>query len=417
MGSMLLLLLLAGPAAAACVTGKCHAGLRSRPHPHEPVAAGDCLDCHQRQPGVSHPAPKGKTSFRLAAAGADLCYQCHDHFSGGPTVHEPVAEGDCLACHDVHGGTRPALMRVGEDGQPVCFSCHDPEPFAGKYSHGPAAAGACDRCHEPHAAANRQLLRRPARELCLGCHEELATGLGRAANVHQPLEKQSCQACHAVHSSAYPRLLTAAGPKLCFGCHQEVAADYRKAKTRHAALYQGDRCGNCHRPHYADQPALLAAAEEEVCLRCHGRDDHRRSRPLANIAREIKDKKFLHGPLKEGRCSACHRPHGSDNFRLLNGSYPASFYAPYRPGTYAFCLSCHEENLLRFPDTTIYTRFRNGNRNLHYVHVADPRKGRSCRACHRPHASDGPRLIDENGARFGDWRIPIRFVPTPTGGS
>ena len=27
------------------------------------------------------------------------------------------------------------------------------------------------------------------------------------------------------------------------------------------------------------------------------------------------------------------------------------------------------------PDTTLYTKFRNGNRNLHFVHVANDRKG------------------------------------------
>ncbi len=406
----------AAAAASSCVTAKCHPGLADRPHAHEPVAAGDCGECHRQRPQVAHPAPRGQASFELVTAGAALCYQCHDRFSGG-TMHEPVAAGDCLECHDVHGSDSRGMMKKGDDGQPVCFSCHDDEPFAGKYGHGPAASGACGSCHEPHVAANPKLLRRSGNSLCLGCHEDLAAGLNRARNVHQPLVKESCQACHAVHSSSHPHLLTDEGPRLCFRCHQDVATAYRKAKTRHPALYQGDRCGSCHRPHYADHEALLPAAEKDVCLRCHGRDDHRRSQPLRNVAREIKGKQHLHGPLREGRCSACHQPHGSDHFRLLNGSYPATFYAPYKPGTYAFCLACHEENLLRFPDTTIYTQFRQGNRNLHYVHVANPRKGRSCRACHQAHASNGPRLIDENGARFGDWQIPIRFVVTPNGGS
>jgi predicted CXXCH cytochrome family protein len=196
-----------------------------------------------------------------------------------------------------------------------------------------------------------------------------------------------------------------------------VGKEYKKAKEKHLALYKDERCGNCHAVHFSSQPELLLEKEMDLCLSCHGKDDTRKSKPLKNIKTEIEGKKCLHGPLAEGSCSACHQPHGSDYFRLLNGSYPVSFYAPYRQGTYAFCLSCHEPNLLRFPDTTIYTAFRNGKQNLHYLHVANRRKGRSCRACHQPHASNGVKLVNEEGAAFGDWKIALRLVLTPTGGS
>jgi predicted CXXCH cytochrome family protein len=73
--------------------------------------------------------------------------------------------------------------------------------------------------------------------------------------------------------------------------------------------------------------------------------------------------------------------------------------------------------MLRFAETTIYTKFRNGNRNLHYVHVVNSRKGRSCRMCHQPHASNGVKLIDKEVQKFGEWEIPVNFAITPTGGS
>jgi predicted CXXCH cytochrome family protein len=399
---------------ADCVTTQCHAGISGFTHPHEPVAEGDCLACH-RQIVEQHPLGKGK-SFTLVATGAALCRQCHDAFSG-QGVHEPVAEGDCLACHQPHGSNAKGLLVADGDQLVICLDCHDGDAFEQKYVHGPAASGSCTGCHDPHQSVNKVLLTKDSKSLCFECHAELAAGLQQAGSIHQPLEKQPCSACHEVHGGPYPHLLIADGPALCFKCHEEVGNRYKKAKTKHDALYTADRCGNCHRPHYAAKDGLLAEDEQHICLRCHGKNDTRRSHPLRNMRTELQDKKYLHGPLVDGQCSACHEPHGSDYFRLLNHNYPATFYAPYRPGTYAFCLSCHEENLLRFPDTSIYTRFRDGKRNLHYLHVSNTRKGRSCRACHQPHAGNGPKLINEKGAPFGNWNIPLRLVLTPTGGS
>ncbi len=126
---------------------------------------------------------------------------------------------------------------------------------------------------------------------------------------------------------------------------------------------------------------------------------------------------MLHGPLQQQECSPCHDPHGSDSMRMLKGAYPESFYHPYASGSYDFCLSCHDKNLLRFADTSIYTEFRNGKQNLHYVHVSDKYKGRTCRACHEPHGANLEKMVSEDGASFGDWNIPTRFTKTTTGGS
>ena len=90
---------------------------------------------------------------------------------------------------------------------------------------------------------------------------------------------------------------------------------------------------------------------------------------------------------------------------------------PYRDGLYDACLKCHEKNLLRFAETTIYTKFRNGSRNLHFVHVSNKSKGRSCRLCHEPHSSNGEKLISVDGKTFGSWKIPLNFKINPTGGT
>jgi predicted CXXCH cytochrome family protein len=181
-------------------------------------------------------------------------------------------------------------------------------------------------------------------------------------------------------------------------------------------MLQPGSCGKCHAAHTSKAKRLLPTGEKELCLGCHG-VDNLGVPPLKNIKTELEGKKYLHGPLKNGKCTGCHDPHGSGNFRLLTGPYPETLYAPYKDGIYDFCLKCHNKSLLRFAESTIYTNFRNGKRNLHYVHVVNSRKGRTCRICHAPHAGNGEKLIHTDGLRFGEWNIPLNFKSTATGGS
>ena len=166
------------------------------------------------------------------------------------------------------------------------------------------------------------------------------------------------------------------------------------------------------RPTIPKARALLPTDEKSTCLGCHGKDDLGKP-ALKNIQKEITGKKYVHGPIQKGECKACHDPHGSNFFRHPPGTIPLGVYVPYKAGLYDACLNCHEKNLLRFADTTLYTKFRNGSRNLHFVHVANGRKGRTCRVCHEPHASDGEKLIRKEGLKFGDWKIRYQLPGEP----
>jgi predicted CXXCH cytochrome family protein len=252
--------------------------------------------------------------------------------------------------------------------------------------------------------------------MCLACHTDFAKAMKEAVFVHPPVKDDPCTACHDPHGTPVAGILKKKMPDLCTGCHDDIGKKVAKVKVPHKPLQHEAGCVNCHSAHFAQSKGLLPADEQTVCLGCHGKDDLGTPR-LKNIRKDLAGKKHLHGPLGKGECKGCHDPHGSDSFRMLRGSYPADLYASYKDGIYGACLGCHEKNLLRYPDTTIYTAFRNGNQNLHYIHVVNSRKGRTCRLCHEPHASNGEKLISKEGTKFGDWKIPVNFSITPTGGS
>lgn len=404
------------PSAAAdsCVTASCHQAIGGLKNLHQPVKDGDCSSCHQ-QKAKEHPVKGGK-SFELAAKGAALCNQCHDPKGKKKVVHAPVKDGDCTACHKPHGAAGRYLLDVGEDRTELCLGCHDGAPFKQKYMHGPTAVGECTKCHDPHEADGKALLDKPVRDLCLKCHADFGKILKESPFGHPPVKEGPCTACHDPHGAQVVSILKNRMPDLCVGCHVRIGKQLAEVKVPHKPVLQKGSCANCHSAHYSKARGLLSADQMSVCLGCHG-VDNLGTPPLSNIKKQLAGKKYLHGPILKGDCKGCHDPHGSDFFRMLRGNYPADLYMPYREGAYDFCLRCHNKNLLSVGDATTATGFRNGSRNLHVVHVANKLKGRTCRVCHEPHASDGEKLISKEGTKFGTWKIPLNFKITPTGGS
>ena len=343
---------------------------------------------------------------------------CHDDLINRPVVHEPAVE-DCLNCHQGEASGHPRAegdefsIPAGADG---CFECH--EKFNElPYQHGPAASGACTSCHDPHGSANRSLLKAGLQDLCLDCHGDFAESLNSARFVHSAVRELECDACHLPHASEHPALLKDDTTMICFDCHDEIADKYRRSRNRHEAMYAEKKCANCHFSHFSAHRSLLVKEGAALCLDCHGDDKSDASRGTRNIALELKGKKNIHGPVAEGNCVDCHDPHGNNYAALLRAPYPGTFYAPFKEDTYDFCFQCHDRELLAPGRESRETGFRNGDDNLHRVHVVRERKGRTCRACHATHASNGAKLINPEGIPFGDWQVPVRFEATETGGS
>jgi predicted CXXCH cytochrome family protein len=139
---------------------------------------------------------------------------------------------------------------------------------------------------------------------------------------------------------------------------------------------------------------------------------------LTNYKKFLEENPVVHKPIAAKDCSACHRTHGGDNYRLLVANYPPEFYVPYARANYALCYGCHNDKVVTVEQTTTLTNFRDGSKNLHYVHVHKEDRGRTCRACHDVHAAKQDHRM-RDGVPFGStgWVLKINFSKTPTGGS
>jgi predicted CXXCH cytochrome family protein len=398
---------------ASCADGECHTGIGEVPHVHWPdfTEPGECEACHEFEEDLHE--------FTLAEP-PDLCTDCHEEIGeliqSGATVHDPAE--DCTDCHDPHGGEVEALLvgvRDDDDLKPLCFECHDEDLIEGEYTHGPAEQGECNLCHDPHASSAPSLLLGEGIELCGDCHEEIAESIEESEYVHDPVE-EGCVDCHNPHSGPYAKMLPAEKRQVCNECHDDIVAEAETAAVDHAPVVTEDECLGCHSPHASNNPANLVMAQRDLCVGCHNKPVESGDAVLIDMQGWLLENPTWHEPIREDNCAGCHQPHGSANFRLLKDSFPSTFYAAFDLDVYGLCFSCHESGAVTVQWTRTLTGFRDGNRNLHFLHVNKKTRGRTCRACHELHASPNPLHIREE-VPYGKWMMPINFKQEDTGGS
>lgn len=387
----------------------CHSKINKGKYVHGPTAVGQCTICHVKT---------GRHKFKpLSMQISGLCFKCHNkkNFESDKHVHGAVKAGLCTQCHNPHHSKYKFLLRNKQPG--LCFKCHSKKMVDKKFIHGPVALGTCTVCHNPHQSNFPKMLMAKGNNVCFTCHTDKAIGVKTAKFVHTPVKK-SCVSCHSPHATNYKYQLKAPGRKaLCLECHKKKKAWIAEVKTKHGALKTKKGCLACHNPHFSNYPYQLIKQPMALCLSCHDkRIKATDGTMITNMKAFFAKYKDWHGPIKQKDCTACHNPHGSNNFRMLRKYFPPTFYAPFAVKNYALCFMCHEKSLVLTPRTTTLTGFRNGSQNLHYVHVNKPVKGRTCIACHSPHATNNPFHI-RNSVPFGAWALPIGFKETKNGGS
>ena len=392
-----------------CTSGGCHAKQLDFKVRHGPVQIGSCESCHVYDNEKQH-------AFRLRSEKRELCTFCHIGGGGPPgkVAHKPFADGECLTCHNPHGGANRVMLRT-EDLAALCESCHGDTKRNRKFLHGPVTTGSCAACHNSHRSSSPHLLTMDVRDLCMSCHEKMESQIKNAKVLHKPIE-QDCRQCHEVHASDHLKHLKQDPVKLCASCHENVMTQV-VAEFKHSPATTGEACLSCHTSHGSDLAKLMKDEPSKTCLSCHDKPiELPGGRIVATMESVADEKQFKHGPLRENDCSGCHVSHGSANAHLLAKPYSPDFYQPFTLEKYELCFSCHDKELVTLEKTEGLTGFRNGDRNLHYLHVNKPDKGRNCRSCHQTHTSSLPMHLRET-VPFGKWELPIGFSQSENGGS
>jgi len=394
-----------------CITSECHSSLNTGQYVHMPVESGDCSVCHASN-DRDHPEASG-SEFALTTQNiTELCGNCHSVDTKQQGLHTPVATGMCLTCHNPHGSDQPYLLASSSQGA-LCNQCHDAGMQLKTYVHGPTAVGACGVCHLSHNSMGNALLRTESvNELCYQCHIDQQDEISGFEFVHGPVAS-NCAECHNPHDSDVKYFLSGTKSELCYECHLDVQQAYQNNPVKHKALEQDQECMNCHNAHGSDVRFNLIDDSFDLCVSCH--DHPMQNGKITDIATLLNTHPNWHGPIENKDCSGCHQVHSSQHFRLLQFNYPADFYASFDLANYELCFQCHSSENVQDSTTTNLTNFRNGDQNLHYLHV-NREKGRTCRSCHETHASNQSFHIRES-VPYGAWQLPINFSKSDAGGS
>ena len=380
---------------------------------HDPVAKGQCDACHRVEKGqvvtraradllcvschrkpqmdrtsthqpylqkkctVCHAVHASDYKSLLGKSPKVLCLDCHDQGvrkkvalqeegtpekeGGQPvdtvvqqvrSVHQPVAQGNCLGCHNGHDSNQQFLLR--REKKALCTGCHEAAVFdSATRSHPPAQGRTCDTCHRPHDSANVALLIAPQARLCFGCHKREADERGRLS-LHRPFADGNCIGCHQLHDPGAGGFLKQSDRNgaLCLSCHEAVRKSGGNMQT-HQPVVRG-RCLRCHAPHSADFPSVIKQDPGMLCLSCHG-----------NIDQAIQRSSVPHEPVRQGKCLSCHVAHGSPHDALLNKGQPL------------LCLTCHTE---------VAQFWRKGVAHKPAIH--------DCMQCHTAHGSNVQGMLN-----------------------
>lgn len=229
------------------------------------------------------------------------------------------------------------------------------------------------------------------------CHPEL-----RAKLPGLPKGHDDCTHCHqnTDPETEHPlpgTISFALAQDVCEECHP-TTVDY---DYLHPPVANGD-CQACHAFHNTLPSLLREENEQKLCYSCH--------LPVSKDSDTM-----MHGDVAKQQCTSCHTPHGSFFKNLLAGTYSTDFFNDYNEKQYALCFQCHKIDLLLHPYTSYNTNFRDGKKNLHYLHVNRESRGRACKLCHEIHAGTQPKLMAET-VSFGGWEMPVHFIINDTGG-
>jgi predicted CXXCH cytochrome family protein len=231
-------------------------------------------------------------------------------------------------------------------------------------------------------------------ETCMACHE--GVGQAFAATKHAKLKDvsgwkdkvQGCESCHGpgakhLEDPTVPNSIVRFGKmdskaisETCLGCHagRETHNNFRRGEH-----WRNDvGCTECHSPHgqtLKDSKAgsslfvaetshqnpgianvmMLKQSEPQLCMSCHNETKSQFIKPFHH--------KVLEGTMK---CTDCHNAHGGFETKQTKLAV----------GVDASCVKCHT------------------NKQGPFVFEHAPLKTEGCAACHTPHGSSNPKMLN-----------------------
>lgn len=104
---------------------------------HKPYMTRMCAECHNQEE-------------RMEVRGDFLqqCRTCHTKYFSEAIEHPPVADEECMACHQPHRSVEPFLLR--QSVLDTCVDCHDEPEDLSEDVHGAEGVENCISCHDPH---------------------------------------------------------------------------------------------------------------------------------------------------------------------------------------------------------------------------------------------------------------------------
>ena len=200
---------------------------------------------------------------------------------------------------------------------------------------------------------------------------------------HADLEEE-CSSCHKMFDKGAQR-------ELCMDCHEDVASDVQSAAGYHGLHPDASdvQCASCHTDHEGRDADIVVIVEsdfdhtvtdfellgkhlENECEDCHVGGDKHRDAPGECVACHEDDEP--HNGTMGNDCATCHE---ETEWQNVEFDHSTTDYTLIGKHLEADCLGCHEDHTFQAAPTECYACHAEDDAH-------DGRSGQQCESCHNP---------------------------------
>lgn len=305
----------------------CHSAVTDNKFGHFPANAGLCTTCHTVS--AKHLNENGNDPVKTKATAND-CYTCHMRKDNEANVHPALLdESSCVTCHNPHGGNQRFFLQDYSKDKNVtikamCTQCHTTNLDEMSSKHGAIEnERSCLNCHNPHSSKHEKILKMPAKDLCLSCHDKTMQATLGGARVIPNIKEKVMSAKKSMGS--------------CTDCHNPHGTKFNRLLVDNYSLENYNQY-----PQPAGQPDPYA-----LCATCHYVEGTLSKDDLSGtqFKTATKNLHWKHVVEETKSCRVCHDPHGStqesfirESFKMNDQDIPVKFTKTANGGS---CVTCH----------------------------------------------------------------------------